>query len=218
MTTVYLDIETIPSQLPWVTDFVAAGVKPPGTIKKSESILKWEQESRDDAVQEALDKCSFDGALNHIICIGVAIDDGDPVAITANTPDQEAAILTEFYSLIGGLPILNTFVGHNISGFDMKIIKQRSMVLGVKPCGYMPFDAKPWERNPFDTMYNWDSKNFAKLDKIARAMGFEGKGDIDGSDVYPLWKAGEFDKIAQYCKDDVDLVRNVYKKMIAVMQ
>ena len=218
MTTVYLDIETIPSQLPWVNDYVSATVKPPGTIKKAESLLKWEQENRADAVQEALDKCGFDGALNHIICIGVAIDDAAPVAITANTPDQETDLLKAFYELIGGLPIVNTFVGHNISGFDMRVIKQRSMVLGVKPCKHIPFEAKPWERNPFDTMIQWDNKNSAKLDKIARAMGFEGKGEIDGSDVYPLWKAGEFEKIAQYCKDDVELTRNVYKKMIAVMQ
>jgi hypothetical protein len=37
MTTVYLDIETIPSQLPWVSEYVAEGVKPPGTIKKAET-------------------------------------------------------------------------------------------------------------------------------------------------------------------------------------
>lgn len=218
MTTIYLDIETIPSQLPWVSEYVSATVKPPGTIKKAESILKWEQESKADAVSEAMDKCSFDGAMNHIICIGVAIDDGDPVAIVANSPDQESYMLQTFYSLIGSLPIVNTFVGHNISGFDMRVIKQRSMVLGVKPCEHIPFDAKPWDRNPYDTMHVWDSKNNTKLDKIARAMGFEGKGDIDGSDVYPLWKAGEYDKIAEYCRSDVSLVRNVYKKMIAVIE
>lgn len=218
MTTVYLDIETIPSQLPWVGEYVAGTVKPPGTIKKAESLLKWEQESKADAVSEAMDKCSFDGALNHIICIGLAIDDEDPIAIVADTPDQEAFLLQTFYSKIAGLPIVTRFVGHNISGFDLRVIKQRSIILGVKPCNHIPFDAKPWDRNPFDTMYFWDSKNNTKLDKIARAMGFEGKGDIDGSDVYPLWKAGEFDKIAQYCKDDVALTRHVYKKMIAVLE
>ena len=165
-----------------------------------------------------MDKCSFDGALNHIICLGLAIDDADPIAITANTIDQEATLLTEFYSLIGSLPIVSRFVGHNISGFDLKVIKQRSIVLGVKPCPHMPFDAKPWDRNPFDTMVQWDSKNNAKLDKIARAMGFEGKGEVDGSDVYPMWKEGKFKEIIDYCKADVVLTRQVYKKMITVLE
>jgi len=218
MTTICLDIETIPSQLPWVGEYVSATVKPPGTIKKAESLLKWEQESKADAVSESMDKCSFDGALNHIICIGLAIDDEEPIAIVANTPDHEAGLLTEFYRLIGSLPIVTRFVGHNISGFDLKVIKQRSIVLGVKPCNHIPFDAKPWDRNPFDTMYMWDSKNNAKLDKIARAMGFEGKGGIDGSDVYPMWKDGKFKEIADYCKADVSLTRDVYKKMIAVLE
>jgi predicted PolB exonuclease-like 3'-5' exonuclease len=82
----------------------------------------------------------------------------------------------------------------------------------------MPFDAKPWDRNPFDTMVQWDSKNNAKLDKIARALGLEGKGDVDGSDVYQMWKDGKFTEIADYCKSDVAMTREVYKKMIAVLE
>jgi len=213
MTNIYLDIETIPSQLPWVSEYVAAGVKPPGTIKKAESIAKWHEESKPDAVQEAMDKCSFDGALNHIICIGVAIDDEPAKTIVANTIDQEPVLLNEFYGLIKSHALGAVYIGHNISGFDLKVIKQRSMVLGVKPAAMIPFDAKPWEKNPYDTMVQWDAKNSAKLDKIARAFGIKGKGDVDGSDVYQMWKDGNFSEIAQYCREDVEMTRSVYKKM-----
>ena len=215
MTDIVIDIETIPSQLPWVKEYVTESVKPPGTMKKQETIDKWILEEKSGAIDEAMDKCSFDGAMNHIICIGIAIDNDDPIAIVAETIEQEAEILKSFYEVLRGVPhsIANTYIGHNISGFDMRVIRQRSMVLGVKPMRGIPFDSKPWDKNPFDTMMQWDSKNMVKLDKIARAFGLQGKGDIDGSQVYQLWKDKKFSDIAKYCKDDVIMTRNVYRKM-----
>lgn len=213
MTKITLDIETIPSQLPWVKEYIAATVKPPGTMKKQETIDKWIAEEKENAISESMDKCSFDGAMNHIICIGVAIDDAPAVAVYAKTIDDEKIILNEFYDLIRPYEFGTVFIGHNISGFDLKVIRQRSMVLGIKPLDFIPFNSKPWELNPYDTMAQWDQKNSVKLDKIARAFGIEGKGDVDGSMVYQMWKDGKFDEIAQYCKDDVELTRRVYKKM-----
>lgn len=215
MTNIYLDIETIPSQQPWVSEYVESTVKHPGNIKKAETIEKWNLEDRPGAIEEAMNKCSFDGAMNHIICIGIAIDDADPVCVVAENVAQEKDIIKSFYDLIGSSPasINNTYIGHNISGFDLRVIKQRSMVLGVKPNRGIPFDTKPWELNPYDTMVQWDNKNNAKLDKIARAFGIEGKNGIDGSIVYQMWKDKRFSEIAQYCKEDVIMTRNVYKKM-----
>ena len=97
----------------------------------------------------------------------------------------------------------------------MKIIRQRSIVLGIRPRSNMPFDAKPWDTNPFDTLVQWDSdrQKMISLDKLAKALGIQGKSDIDGSMVYGMWKEGKFDEIAQYCADDVRMVRDVYKRI-----
>jgi DNA polymerase elongation subunit (family B) len=106
----------------------------------------------------------------------------------------------------------NVFIGHNLIGFDLKIIKQRAMILGIKPPSNIPFNAKPWDSSPFDTMLQWDARNFVKLDKIAKAFGLQGKNG-EGCKVYEWWQAGKFDKIADYCASDVELTYQVYKRM-----
>ena len=212
--TIYLDIETIPSQEKWVRKYVAKNTTPPGSIKKQESIDKWYKESHAGAVEAAMDKCSFDGATNHIICIGLAVNDGGVDTLYMEDIKAEKENLAAFFATVSKLNF-PTFVGHNISSFDMKIIRQRSIVLGIRPPSNMPFDAKPWDPNPFDTLVQWDSdrQKMISLDKLAKALGIQGKSDIDGSMVYGMWKEGKFDEIAQYCADDVRMVRDVYKRM-----
>ena len=217
MNKIVLDIETIPSQLSWVADYIGDNTKPPATIKKPESIEKWYEESFEDAKREALNKTSFDGAMNHIICIGCAVNDSEPVSFSAKNIDEEKTILIEFYSWLQNVSsdVDRLLIGHNIIGFDMRVIRQRSIILGVTPPGGMHFNAKPWDANPYDTMTQWDSKNFISLDKLSKALGLSGKdnGEIKGSTVYSAWQEGKHDEIAAYCRDDVSLTRQVYNKM-----
>ena len=218
MNRIYLDIETIPSQEPWVSEYAAKTIKPPGTLKKPESIQKWMEEEREGAIKESINKMGFDGSTNHIVCVGVAINDAPPVSFSAVNIGEEAGVLEELYRLTGKTTAI--WVGHNISGFDLKIIRQRSIVLGVKLPGNIPFSANPWDLNPFDTMVQWDQRNFIKLDRLARAFGFQGKEGFDGSkevfdgnQVYQAWLDGLHEEIADYCCADVEMVRAVYKKM-----
>lgn len=215
MTYIYLDIETIPSQLDWVTEHITNTTKPPSNIKKPESIDAWYAEKHEQAIEDNLRKCSFDGAMNHIICIGVAIDDHDPVTFSAESEEKERDVIETFYAYIENNTDIfgNIFVGHNISGFDLRVILQRSIILNVQPCENVPFHAKPWDHNPFDTMAKWDFRNSIKLDVLAKALGLEGKQGVNGSMVYDMWDAGQDEDIAEYCKDDVRLVREVHKRM-----
>ena len=89
MTYLYLDIETIPAQSQAAKDRIAATIKPPAQMKKAETIAAWEKEGKEQAVQEAIDKTSFDGGLGHVCCIGWAIGDGD--TCTRYTDDIEFA-------------------------------------------------------------------------------------------------------------------------------
>jgi len=213
---IYLDIETIPSPWPWVREYVSSTVAHPGQMKKPETIAKWELEEKESAVDEAMAKCSFDGALNNVICVGVAIDNNPVQTFYARDNETgEINMLAELWDHFGIVkPELNIrFIGHNIAGFDLRILKQRSIVLGVKPPHWIPFDAKPWESNlVYDTMIQWDMQNKAKLDKLAKAFGIEGKS-MDGSMVHQMWLDGKHGDIADYCAADVELVRKVYKKM-----
>lgn len=214
MDNIFLDIETIPSQEPWVREYVSETVKPPAQMKKAETIQKWIEEEKENAVEAALDKTVFEGATNHIVAISIARNDMPVCSWFISDVKDEAQMLEKFYFSIGALGQYGRrFVGHNIINFDLRVIKQRSMVLGVKPCAGMPFNEKPWSEVIFDTMIRWDAKNYVKMDLLARAFGFDGKGEMDGSKVYEAWKAGEFQKISDYCADDVELTRKIYNRM-----
>lgn len=213
MTSIYLDIETIPSQDKAVIDTI--DVKPPATIKKQETLDKWYAEEYPVKLQEAQDKMSLDGLTNQIIVIGLAFDDSEVITI-AN--DDEYNLLNEFYHTLKTKADAfgNVFIGHNILGFDLNVIKKRSIIENVIPDFKIPFAAKPWDDGVYDTMLRWDVKNFTSQDKIALALGLGGKGDMNGSMVYQYWKDGRIDEIKDYCKRDVESVRRIHKRMNVV--
>ena len=211
---IFFDIETVPTQLPVLQEYMIGTVKAPANYKDPEKIAQYIEEAKD----EVLDKCALNGATNHIICIGCAIDDHKPVSWSAHNVNQEAKLLREFYDYLEsnlGFYEKNTFVGHNIIGFDLKVLRQRSMVLGVTPSKIVPWQAKPWEGDLlYDTMLQWDAKEYIKLEKLALAFGVPMKKTMSGGDVYAAWKNGLHEQIADYCEVDVELVRQVYKKMV----
>lgn len=204
----YLDIETIPSQHKWVAEHIESNLTPPKNYKDQERIDKW----KDEALSEKLDKAGLDGATNHIICIGYAINDEKSSAFYVTNYTAEKQLLIDVFKKFESLqyPII---VGHNIVGFDLKIIKQRAMVHGIRIPTNFPLNPKPWDNNPYDTMTQWDAKNYISMDMLAKVFGIEGKQDIDGSQVYEMWKQGKFKEIVKYCKSDVDMVRSIHKKM-----
>lgn len=216
---VYLDIETIPTQSADIRAKIAETVTPPGTYKKAESIAMWERENKPALVKEAVSKTALDGAYGHICCIGCAVDDEPAHASTAQAIGEREMIV-RFIDFVdrkvmaerGRLPI---FIGHNVVNFDIRFIWQRAIVLGIKMPGWFPRDPKPWGHDVFDTMTAFaGQRGTVGLDKLCIALGLEGKGDIDGSMVGDLWAAGEYDRIAEYCKADVERTRAVHRKML----
>ena len=78
----------------------------------------------------------------------------------------------------------------------------------------MPFLASKYDSIFFDTMTKWNAQKRISMDKLARILGLQGKSDIDGSKVWDMYKRGEHQAIADYCADDVRIVREIYKRMI----
>jgi DNA polymerase elongation subunit (family B) len=215
--TVFLDTETIPSQDPALLARFMADVTAPAQYKKQDSIDKWLDENRENVAREKLAKTSFDPAHGHICTIGFAIDDMDVRSSHAEKVGSEDLVLETFFGAIDSFHS-TTFVGHYISGFDLRFILNRAIILGVKipPC--IPRDVKPWGKGIFDTMTAWSgTRDTISLDNLCKALGIEGKpDDFDGSMVADAWLAGEHDKIAEYCKDDVRKVRDIWAKFQAV--
>lgn len=222
MTYLYLDIETIPSQSPEVHAQIAETITAPGNYKKPESIAQWEAEQKPALVKEAIAKTSFDGAYGHVCCIGFVFDDKGTVrTIEAREPSEEKEVLGQFLelsSMYGGRNWNLTIVGHNIINFDIRFLWQRAFVLGIQVPSWMPRDPKPWSGEVFDTMTAFaGQRGTISLDRLSRALGLSGKDDIDGSMIADLWAAGEYDRISEYCRSDIERVRNVHRKMLVAL-
>ena len=211
----YIDIETIPCQDPAYLDKLRAEVKAPASFKKPESIAEWLTENRETAALEQLAKTSFDPARGHICTIAWADNQGQILSAHAQTVDQERDVLRSLFSHLSFEP--RQFIGHYISGFDMRFILCRAVVLGVQIPRSIPRDVKPWSATIFDTMVAWaGAKGSVSQDNLCTALGLTGKGDFDGSMVAAAWAAGEHEKIESYCRDDVATVREIHRKFIAV--
>lgn len=220
MNTIYFDIETIPCQLPGVLDEFKAAVTAPAQYKKPESIAEWLKDNRDSEGEAAWLKTSFDGGMGHVVCIGLAVDDGPAVAyrIGADKPgdrDHERNLLEAFFCHLTdtGRSVL---VGHNIIGFDLPFLWKRCMVLGVKPPQWFPRNPSKYSSEMVrDTMNLWDMEQRAggSMDRICRLLGIPGKGDVSGADVWPMVKAGDIEAVAEYCRGDVERTRAMFKRM-----
>ncbi len=81
----------------------------------------------------------------------------------------------------------DTVAGHNITGYDLPMLEQRSAILGIQiPPGIRARNRRFYNTDKFiDTLDLWPKK----LDLIGKAMGIGGKpGDMSGKD---FWRADE---------------------------
>lgn len=209
----YLDIETIPTTDADRIAEIAATITCPGNITKPESIAAWEAEKKPKLVEEAVAKTSFSGAYGKVCCIGWAWDDGEAFSVIG---DEAYVMASAFDRIDMSAPQygLTTIVGHYVANFDLRFLMQRAIVLGIHLPSWFPLDPKPWSKDVFDTMAAWSGpKDSISLDNLCKVLGIPGKDGVDGSMVAGMWQREEYDAIASYCRDDVERVRNVHRKM-----
>lgn len=219
----FLDLETIPAADPRITDYIAATIKPPGTIKLAASIAKWHAESKQEAIDEAVSKTGLDGAFGRVCVIGFDLHEtGNPEAIYGL---DERALLVSFNAVLNSIPrsmwSAVTVVGHNVTGFDLRFLWQRYVVNGIRPHAIInaAAQAKSWDSKIYDTMTQFAGYgNRISLDKLCMAMGVPSpKGEMDGSMVAQYVADGRIDEVAEYCKRDVKATREVYQRMTFCM-
>lgn len=209
MTTLFLDIETLPAD------------------DASQETLRYLYERKQEKTRERartgqggatglevedfeqfLLRTSFDGAFGRILCIGYAFDDRPVEALTG----EEGDMLARFWELARSARL---FVGHNVMDFDLRFIYQRSIVCRVRPSVALPFAR--YRNDPiYDTMREWVkwTNTHVGLEHLALALGLPTpKEGIDGSQVFDYYKAGRLDEIVAYCKRDVETTRAVYRRM-----
>ena len=192
MKILYFDIETVP------TDKAL-----------QENGLFDEQLKLDEA--EIIKKLSLSAVTAKIICLCYAFEPSVSGTIEVLQGD-ESEIIKGFWKIV---PDCNLFVGHNILDFDMRFLYQRSVILQIKPSRDIPF-ARFRNAPIYDTMHEWSKwgREHASLDTLSKALDIPSpKENLNGAKVYPYYRAGKLPEIVEYCKRDVESVRQVYKRL-----
>jgi len=213
---IFLDIETIPDQREGALQKFLDNVTAPGQYKKADSIEKWIAENGPAAAEEQYHKTSLQGIAGEIASIAWAIDDGEIDGHIRLPGESEGALLDAFFEdLTAALPKLtgNTWVGFNILEFDLRFILQRCMVTNTRPPIVLPADARHGS-TVFDCMKAWTGwKGYVSQDALCEAFGIKGKSGMDGSQVWSAYQDGRYEDILDYNKDDVRIVRELYRRM-----
>ena len=225
MTSIYIDIETVPSQPEEETKAeIAKTIEAPAQMKKAETIAEWHNGAgkyagvKDAAIEEAYRKGALDGAKGEIISI--AFSDGDEMLCEYRLKSyKEEDLLSNVFYTIEELCEKKQhksqpyFIGHNVS-WDLKFIWHRSVILGIKPPFKLPFGGKH-KSDYYDNMQAWAGYNQRiSQDNLAKALGIPGKpDDIDGSNVWTHVKAGNVGRVAEYNKYDVETVIEIYNRI-----
>lgn len=220
---IFFDIETLPSLAPDARELARQGVKPPGTLKKPESIAAWWENEGPAAIEEAYRKQALDAASGELCAVGFANEDSEPVSLVRGLGEAEADFLRR--TLAGILALVDTgsrtgpdghrwpdepyFIAHN-APFDLGFLMRRCWVNGIRPPFRLPGPSAREGKDYGDTMAAWAGfRGTIGLDRLCRALGIPSpKADgVDGSQVFDLWTAGNHEAIARYNAADVEAVR-----------
>ncbi|MBC7385833.1 MAG: ribonuclease H-like domain-containing protein [Cryobacterium sp.] len=134
------------------------------------------------------------GGWDHVDKLGVSV----ACAYDSKTDQFTSYLETELPKLIE-LCEERLVVGYNIRGFDLPVL--------------VPYGLEMKRVDAFDIMYDLEAltrQRFLKLEYVARGTLGTGKS-ADGLKAVEWWKAGEIQKIIDYCIQDVRVTRDVFQ-------
>lgn len=225
----FLDIETVPSQHPDAMAEVALNIRPPGTLKKPESIEAWWAHEAVPATMEAWRKQALDGGtLGEIISIALTDGDGRDWVRCRAQGDSEAELLRQFIATVeewtaqeatkvqgsaSAWPLDNHYcIAHN-AAFDLGFLWRRCVVHGLLLPKWLPGPQARAGQHYGDTMQVWAGYGkFISLDALCGALGVPSPkdGGMDGSKVFDAWRAGDYEAIARYNLQDTQAVATIW--------
>lgn len=156
-------------------------------------------------------KGALDALSGRIVCVCLLIDDGSTLKEVAIADENEAKILTDFWSTVRPTDL---FVGHNILDFDLCYIRQRSWIHSIRPTRTVDL-RRFYTLDVKDTMQlwcNWGFKKGVSLDALGAVLGC-GQKIGHGADVEEWWSIRDLVSIKEYCLQDVRLTYQIFCKL-----
>lgn len=213
MDVLFLDIETTSTTDMEAIGRIAAKVKPPGNMSKPETIAKWEAESKPSEVAYAVGRTALNGGYGSIVAAGLSSGLDGEIRVVVG---PEATILAGIMQLPANHGAIPRLVGHNLVDFDLKFIRQRCIVQGVRLAGWFPRDPKPWDPLVCDTMVAWcGNREMVSLNELAAILGITVNPTIPGAEVPRAFQEGRLDDIVAHCTEDIRVVKEIYKALVA---
>lgn len=212
-----LDIETAP--LSSALELPYPERKPPANYKSDETIAKWRKDDEQRWQDERIKEYSLNALYGRIVCFGyLNTETGEDGVVLAGDEAFEMDLLEKAWELIAAAH--GEVVTWNGS-WDLQFIRNRSIVLGVKPTisgRVLDLWFSKFRRRPHldckSFLLNGEVRANEGLGVWAKALGTPGKmPGMSGADVWSLVAGQMFDEVAEYCLQDVRATAAIYARI-----
>jgi len=195
-----------------------------------EKALAKVNEARENHIYNILDKAALRGEYGQVLACGFA--EGEPEATPPietvfdddpNPYTSERNLLRKIWDRIKQAREKQALlVGHKSNTFDLPMLLRRSFVLGVTPYReILPRNSRFFPDFCLDTMEIWrlgdyDPKARISLDRLAKAMGIEGKNG--SGKFFSQLMAEDFEAAKAYLETDIRVTWEVAERLVPLTQ
>ena len=155
--------------------------------------------------------------LHRVVAISVVLAEPDKVKVWSlgDTGSSERDLIKHFF---GGIEkFVPDLVSWNGSGFDLPVLYYRALSYGIAAPTYWEIGERNrafrynsylgrfhWRHlDLMDVLSGYQLRAAAPLDDVAKMLGFPGKNDMRGGDVWEAYQQGDIAGIRNYCETDV---------------
>lgn len=229
---VHFDLETTAQSDPATLAAICASIRPPGNLKKAESIAAWNTTERPAVEIEAIGKAGLSPETGQIISIAAVGDESHQVFARCRTQEEsEAGLIADFFLSVerwqkleadklppaaGAWPADPVYpIGHNLGGFDAPYLWKRCRILCVPTPDWLPAPGTRAGKYFGDTMTAWcGPAGFISLDRLCQLLSVASpKGGMTGAEVGQAWLDGRYTEIEEYNLRDVNATRAVWHRL-----
>jgi hypothetical protein len=233
MTLLTIDVETLPGQTEAAREQARADVRPPGSLRKAESIAAWWETEGPDAIEATWRKQALDPAAGELAALGFAAgEDGPALSLVRRLDEPEGEFLRRALAAVDTVlrevsPAVTAsgepwpfpeevyVIGHNAE-FDLGFVRARCWANRIRLPRWIPKPGSRAPRDYGDTMQIFSGYGGRiSLDRLCRCLGVPSpKADgTTGADVFDLWQSGQHDALARYNAADVQAARSCWLVM-----